>query len=229
LSAAAVESAPNTSGRSRTRSPTGPRRTRAECRPAEPVLKDSTTRARSAKGCTSLERSAPRDRHSPVSFVFCCIQALPGPSGSPYDPRNFRRREFEWAREAAGIAERDAVHASTLRHLLALAAGIPPSDVARFGGTSVTMLERVYAHLLEGSAEAARRRLDTFAASQEHAMRERLGHSWTTERAPAAPLRRRKPRVSGGFSQSGRRGSNPRPLAWEAQGWPSAPAGRLEV
>jgi integrase len=114
-----------------------------------------------------------------VSFVFCCIQALPlpGPFGSPYDPRNFRRREFEWAREAAGIDE--SVTLYTLRHSgisWALAAGIPPSDVARFGGTSVTMLERVYAHLLEGSAEAARRRLDTFAASQEHALRERLGH-----------------------------------------------------
>lgn len=31
-------------------------------------------------------------------------------------------------------------------------------------GTSVTMLERVYAHLLETSAEAARQRLDVFAA-----------------------------------------------------------------
>jgi integrase len=44
----------------------------------------------------------------------------------------------------------------------ALAAGIPPSDVARFGGTSVTMLERVYAHLFETSADAARQRLDAF-------------------------------------------------------------------
>jgi hypothetical protein len=37
-------------------------------------------------------------------------------------------------------------------------------DVARFGGTSVTMIERVYAHLLESSAEAARQRLDAFSA-----------------------------------------------------------------
>jgi integrase len=67
-----------------------------------------------------------------------------GPSGAPYDLRNFRRREFEWAREAAGLAA--GVTPYTLRHSgisWALAAGLPPSDVARFGGRSVTMLERV--------------------------------------------------------------------------------------
>lgn len=56
----------------------------------------------------------------------------------------------------------------TLRHSgisWALAAGIPPSDVARFGGTSVTMLERVYAHLLESSADAARQRMDSFGVA----------------------------------------------------------------
>jgi hypothetical protein len=40
----------------------------------------------------------------------------------------------------------------------------------------VTMLERAYAHLLEGSAEAARQRLDAFAASEEEAANKRLGH-----------------------------------------------------
>ena len=89
---------------------------------------------------------------------------FPGPSGKPYDLRNFRRREFEPARDSAGLAE--DVTPYTLRHSgisWALAAGVPPSDVARFGGTSVTMLERVYAHLLESSAEAARQRLDAFS------------------------------------------------------------------
>jgi integrase len=91
---------------------------------------------------------------------------FPGPSGAPYDLRNFRRREFETAREAGGLP--DGVTPYTLRHSgisWALAAGIPPSDVARFGGTSVTMLERVYAHLLETSADGARLRLDAFAES----------------------------------------------------------------
>ena len=98
---------------------------------------------------------------------------FPGPSGKPYDLRNFRRREFEPARDAAGLAE--DVTPYTLRHSgisWALAAGVPPSDVARFGGTSVTMLERVYAHLLESSAEAARQRLDAFS--------ERLGQEQAT-------------------------------------------------
>jgi integrase len=93
---------------------------------------------------------------------------FPGPEGGPYDLINFRRREFTWAREAAGLPE--GVTPYTLRHSgisWALAAGIPPSDVARFGGTSVTMLERTYAHLLEGSAEAARKRLDVFSAEAE--------------------------------------------------------------
>jgi integrase len=54
----------------------------------------------------------------------------------------------------------------TLRHSgmsWAFAAGIPASDVARFAGTSVTMLETTYHHLLETSAEAARQRLDAFS------------------------------------------------------------------
>ena len=54
----------------------------------------------------------------------------------------------------------------TLRHSglsWALASGIPAVDVARFGGTSLAMLERHYHHLLVGSAESARRRMDEFA------------------------------------------------------------------
>ncbi len=54
----------------------------------------------------------------------------------------------------------------TLRHSgisWALHAGIPASDVARFGGTSVTMLETRYHHLLSTSAEAARAKLDVFS------------------------------------------------------------------
>lgn len=86
---------------------------------------------------------------------------FPGPSGAPYDLRNFRRREW------AAAALDDGVTPYTLRHSgisWALAAGIPPSDVARFAGTSVTMLERVYAHLLTTSSDDARERLDAFSA-----------------------------------------------------------------
>jgi integrase len=94
----------------------------------------------------------------------------PGPGGAFYDLRNFRRREFEWAVDTAGLSE--SVTPYTLRHSgisWALSAGIPASDVARFGGTSVTMLERTYAHLPSTSAESARTRLDAFAAEQEKA------------------------------------------------------------
>ena len=59
---------------------------------------------------------------------------FPAPTGGPYDLRNFRRREFEWAREAAGIDESATPY--TLRHSgisWALAAGIPPSDVPASG------------------------------------------------------------------------------------------------
>jgi integrase len=99
-----------------------------------------------------------------------------GPGGGVYDLRNFRRREFEWAVAAAGLPE--SVTPYTLRHSgisWALASGIPAVDVARYGGTSVTMLERVYAHLLESSAENARARLDAFATEQAETAEEGLG------------------------------------------------------
>ena len=79
----------------------------------------------------------------------------------------FRPRQFTWAVAAAGLPESTTPY--TLRHSglsWALAAGIPATDVARFGGTSLAMLERTYAHLLTSSAESARARLDAFAADQ---------------------------------------------------------------
>ncbi len=90
---------------------------------------------------------------------------FPGPAGTRYDLRNFRRREFQWAVAAAGLPEFMTPY--TLRHSgisWALASGIPASDVARYGGTSVTMLERVYHHLLVSSADSARARMDEFMA-----------------------------------------------------------------
>jgi integrase len=95
---------------------------------------------------------------------------FPGPAGGVYDLRNFRRREFEWAVDAAGLP--DSVTPYTLRHSgisWALASGIPAVDVARYGGTSVTMLERHYHHLLVSSAESARARMDEFMATTEAA------------------------------------------------------------
>ncbi len=91
---------------------------------------------------------------------------LPSPQGGSYDACNWRRREFDWAREAAGFGS--DVTPYTLRHSgisWALHAGIPASDVARFGGTSTAMLEARYHHLLSTSAGAARQRLDAFSTA----------------------------------------------------------------
>jgi integrase len=90
-----------------------------------------------------------------------------GPGGGSYDLRNFRCREVEWAVAAAGLS--GSVTPYTLRHSgisWALASGIPAVDVARFGGTSVTMLGRVYRRLLVSSAETARARMDEFLVAR---------------------------------------------------------------
>ncbi len=89
---------------------------------------------------------------------------FPAPERGSYGLDNFRHREFVPAVDAAGLPESTTPY--SLRHSgisWALAAGIPPTDVARFGGTSVTMLERTYAHLLVGSLDSARGRMDNFA------------------------------------------------------------------
>lgn len=98
---------------------------------------------------------------------------FPSPQGGACDPCNWRRRQFNWAREAAGLPS--DVTPYTLRHSgisWALAAGVPASDVARFAGSSVTMLETRYHHLLSTSVDAARQRLDAFS--------ERLGQDRAT-------------------------------------------------
>jgi len=95
---------------------------------------------------------------------------FPSPDGLVYDPHNWRAREFAFARDAAGLPK--AVTPYTLRHSgisWSLAAGVPATDVARFGGTSLEMLQRTYAHLLEGSTDAARARLDSFGATAAEA------------------------------------------------------------
>jgi integrase len=99
---------------------------------------------------------------------------FPSPTGAPYGVGNWRRREFDWACEASGVPA--DVTPYTLRHSgisWALHAGIPASDVARFAGTSVTMLETRYHHLLSTSVEVACARLDAFTADAS----DRLGQS----------------------------------------------------
>jgi len=93
---------------------------------------------------------------------------FPAPEGGVYALGNFRRRQFDWAVHAAGLPSSTTPY--TLRHSglsWALASGIPAIDVARFGGTSLAMLEGTYAHLLESSVDTARARMDAFAAAQD--------------------------------------------------------------
>jgi len=77
---------------------------------------------------------------------------------------------FSWAVGAAGLPESTTPY--TLRHSglsWALAAGIPATDVARYGGTSLAMLERP---ITTCSCRARRAR----------------GHAWTSSWPPARRL-----------------------------------------
>lgn len=98
---------------------------------------------------------------------------FPAPQGGPYALDNFRVRKFARAVEAAGLPK--ATTPYVLRHSgmsWALAAGVPVTDVARYGGTSVAMLERTYAHQLVTSADSARARMDHFLVAAEEAASE---------------------------------------------------------
>ena len=125
---------------------------------------------------------------------------FPASQGGVYPLNNFRRREFSWAVAAAGLPETTTPY--TLRHSglsWALAAGIPAVDVARYGGTSMAMLERTYHHLLVSSAESARARMDAFmvnTARQQKAFRRGVG---VAVRRPPAPRNNENP-VPAGFS-----------------------------
>lgn len=127
---------------------------------------------------------------------------FPSPRGGYLSLRNWRRRDWQPALEAAGLAVCRCGHRAgehtpgdrceccrdcrrfnfdtrrginrtpyALRHTFisnALAAGVPAYDVARYAGTSLVLVDKVYGHLVKGSEEAARERLDSFAG--------RLGH-----------------------------------------------------
>jgi integrase len=91
---------------------------------------------------------------------------FPGSRGAHIDLRNWRKREWKPALEAAGLPAPHRPY--DLRHSYAswmLAAGVPAYDVARYMGSSVRMLDLTYAHLVKGSETAARERLDAFTAA----------------------------------------------------------------
>jgi len=94
---------------------------------------------------------------------------FPGPRGAHIDLRNWRKREWKPALEAAGLPRERRPY--DLRHSFAtwaLAAGVPAYDVARYMGTSVRMLDLTYGHLVKGSERVAVSRLDAFTANAGH-------------------------------------------------------------
>jgi integrase len=103
-----------------------------------------------------------------------------GPRGAHVNLRNFRRREWHPALEAAGVPSRRIYDLRSTFASQALAAGVSVFELARIMGTSVRMIERHYGTLLQGSGEAIRGKLDAYLI--------RLGQEQTREaEANAAP------------------------------------------
>jgi integrase len=133
-----------------------------------PKTKGSRRRVPLPARATEALETLPRRLDSRLVF--------PGPRGAHIDLRNWRKREWQPALEAAGLWTRPpkgqpavvpCPRPYDLRHSYAswmLAAGVPAYDVARYMGTSVRMLDLTYGHLVKGSESAARDRLDTFTA-----------------------------------------------------------------
>ena len=87
---------------------------------------------------------------------------FPGPRGAHVSLRNFRRREWHPAIEAAGMEPRRIYDLRSTFASQALAAGVSVFVLARIRGTSVRMIERHDGALLQGSGEAIRGKLDAY-------------------------------------------------------------------
>lgn len=88
------------------------------------------------------------------------------PSGRPWN-RNILSHRFQAIRERAGV--RPAITIYSFRHLWIsemLMAGVDVLLVARMGGTSVVMVERVYGHFRNQSYQDAQARLDRERAAR---------------------------------------------------------------
>ncbi len=107
----------------------------------------------SAKALAAFEGVPPR---LDTRLVF------PGPRGAYVNLRNFRRREWHPALDAAGVRPRRIYDLRSTFASQALAAGVSVFDLAKIMGTSVRMIERHYGALLHGSGDAIRGKLDEY-------------------------------------------------------------------
>ncbi|MDQ2910353.1 MAG: hypothetical protein M3R39_04970 [Actinomycetota bacterium] len=91
---------------------------------------------------------------------------FPASRGGYISLDNWRRREWKPALEAAGL---DHHRIYDMRHTyasFALDAGLSIFELARYMGTSVKMIDRTYGHLVRGSEERARAKLEERAARE---------------------------------------------------------------
>jgi integrase len=104
---------------------------------------------------------------------------FPAARGGHVNYRRWRRLDWHPALEAAGVAKRGPY---AIRHTfasVALHAGIPSSVLAHVFGSSERMIDRVYSHLVSGSDEMIRAKLNAYAAA-------RLGQEEATDEAADA-------------------------------------------
>jgi integrase len=87
---------------------------------------------------------------------------FPGLRGGHLSLRNFRKREWHPALDAADLRPRRIYDLRSTFASEALAAGVSVFELARVMGTSVRMIERHYGTLLQGSAAAIRAKLDAY-------------------------------------------------------------------
>jgi integrase len=96
---------------------------------------------------------------------------FPAPEGGRVDIHNWRNRFWTPSLAAAGVKHRRIYD---LRHTYAtwsLAAGIDIFTLARRMGTSVTMIDRTYGHLVAGADAYERELLHAFIAAPERIAR----------------------------------------------------------